>query len=664
MHAIELIPGEINVNPGGHEWLVTNGIGGWASGTVAGILTRRYHGLLVAALQPPTGRTLLVAKAEATAIYDGRVYPLFANQWADGAVDPRGYQQLVHFYLDGGTPVWRYVMADALLEKRIWMERGANTTYVQFQLLRGSQPLELRVKVLANHRDYHGETHAGDTHMQVSPMAGGLRVDAGDAATSTHLLADRGEWTPQRAWYQDFSLAVEQARGFPGLEDHLYAGLLETRLAGGESVTLVASAAPIPQVDGAASAARRRRREERLIAQATPLWSSEEWSREDQSASAALRQLVLAADQFIVDRPSPDDPDGKTIIAGYPWFTDWGRDAMIALSGLTLVTGRPAIARQILRTFAGHVDQGMLPNRFPDVGETPEYNTVDATLWYFEAIRAYIEATDDVDLLHELFPVLADIVAWHRRGTRYHIHVDERDGLLYAGEPSVQLTWMDAKVDDWVVTPRIGKPVEVNALWCNALSSMVTFAERLGQDTDPYDNLASRARSGFERFWSAEHGYCFDVIDGPDGDDSSLRPNQIFAVSLPHSPLSAARQRAVVDVCARHLLTPHGLRSLDVDHPAYAGKYGGSPRQRDGAYHQGTVWGWLMGPFVQAYLAVYGDAAAARSFLTPLLRQLNVQGLGSIGEIFDGDPPFTPRGAFAQAWGVAEVLRAWRLTQE
>jgi predicted glycogen debranching enzyme len=374
---------------------------------------------------------------------------------------------------------------------------------------------------------------------------------------------------------------------------------------------------------------------------------------------AWIAQLARAADQFVVARPTREEPGGKSVIAGYPWFGDWGRDTMIALPGLTVATGRPDVARPILTTFARYVDRGMLPNRFPDAGEAPEYNTVDATLWYVEAIRAYLAATDDDALLKDLFPVLEEIVRWHRQGTRYGIVEDPADGLLRAGEPGVQLTWMDARVGDWVVTPRIGKPVEVNALWYNALRALGGFARRLGRAAEPWDRLAARVAASFDRFWNDAAGYCLDVLDGPAGADATLRPNQIFAVALPESPLPAARQRAVVDACARHLLASFGLRSLDPRHPDYRGHYGGGPRERDGAYHQGPVWGWLLGPFVIAHLRVYGDAAAAQAFLRPVAHHLADYGVGTVAELFDGDPPHTPRGCIAQGWSVAETLRAW-----
>lgn len=350
-----------------------------------------------------------------------------------------------------------------------------------------------------------------------------------------------------------------------------------------------------------------------------------------------------------------------SVIAGYHWFGDWGRDTMIALPGLTLATGQPEIARQILCSFANYVSGGMLPNNFPDANGPPGYNTIDATLWYFEAIRQYFVATSDTQTLAKLFPVLESIIGAHVNGTRYNIHVDPEDGLLYGGGPGVQLTWMDAKVGDWVVTPRTGKPVEINALWINALESMARFARELRQPSDRYEQLSARARSSVQKFWNAERNCCFDVIDAPSiGQDPSLRPNQIFAVSLPVSPLTAEQQRAVVEICAAHLLTPFGLRSLAPGEPGYTGTYFGGVRERDAAYHQGTVWGWLLGPFALAHYRVYRDRTAALALLEPLARAIDIYGVGTLAEIFDSDPPHRPRGCIAQAWTVAELLRAWR----
>jgi predicted glycogen debranching enzyme len=636
------------------EWLVTNGIGGFASGTVAGHLTRRYHGLLFAALKPPLGRTLLVAKIEETAAYDGESFALATNRWAGGAVDPPGYRSIESFFLDGTTPVWRFDCSDALIEKRVWMQQGENTTYVRYECVRGRNPVKLSLKVLVNYRDYHSTTHAGDWRMDVAAVEHGLRVTPYDGATPFYLMSATAKAEAAHDWYHNFDLALARYRGLDDNEDHLHAGTFRATLAPGESVTLALSTEADSNLDGEKAWENHSAHEQSLLDR----WETAHGAMASQ-APAWINHLVLAADQFIVRRPLLEDPDALSIIAGYHWFGDWGRDTMIALPGLALTTGRPDIARIILSTFAHFVDRGMLPNVFPDAGETPEYNTVDATLWYFEALRQYWEATHDKETLQQLFPVLADIVEWHIRGTRYNIHVDPADGLLFAGEPGVQLTWMDAKVGDWVVTPRIGKPIEVNALWFNAVNTMATFARILGKNPAGYASLAKRARQGFQRFWNEAAQCCFDVIDGPEGNDASLRPNQIFAVSLPESPLSPEQQRAVVDVCAHYLLTSHGLRSLAPGSPQYQGHYGGAPRERDGAYHQGTVWGWLLGSFALAHLRVYGDPVLANSFLEPIQHQLRIHGLGTLSEIFDGDAPFTPRGCIAQAWTVAEVLRAW-----
>jgi predicted glycogen debranching enzyme len=635
------------------EWLCTNGIGGFASGTAAGVLTRRYHGLLVAALEPPLGRTLVVAKLDDHVEYGGVRRPLFANRWADGSVDPRGCDHLEEFHLEGTTPVWTYAVADARIEKRVFMEPGANTTYVRYALVRAAEPVTLELTVLVNYRDYHGTTRGGEWRMAVESIPGGLRVVAFEGARPVVVLAEGAGTALAHTWYRGFRLLAEEARGLDGHEDHLHAATLKMRLAPGEARSVVCSVEGAPSTDGEAAWARRQRYEAELLsgwdrarpaARTTPTW---------------IRHLVLAADQFVVRRPLPDDPEGMSIIAGYHWFGDWGRDTMIGLPGLLLETGRPEVARRILSTFARFVDRGMLPNRFPDAGETPEYNTADATLWYVEAIRAYHVATGDDTLLRNLYPALADIMRWHRHGTRYGIVEDPSDGLLRAGAPGVQLTWMDAKIGDWVVTPRTGKAVEVNALWYNALRAMEGFAHRLGQPTDGWSKLAQRVGAGFGRFWNPEVGHCYDVIDGPTGDDAALRPNQILAVSLAESPLGPAQQRQVVDACARHLLTSFGLRSLSPGHPQYRGGYGGGPRERDAAYHQGPAWAWLLGPFALAHLRVHGDPAAARSFLEPLAHHLGEYGVGSIAEIFEGDAPHCPRGCIAQAWSVAETLRAW-----
>ena len=638
------------------EWLVTNGIGGFASGTVSGNLTRRYHGLLVAAQNPPVGRMQLVAKLEETVRHDDAGYALATNRWESGAVEPKGYLNIESFRLDGATPVWRFAIADALVEKRIWMQHGENTTYVQYTMLRGGRPVELEVKAFVNYRDFHSNTHAGDWRMKIDAVKNGVQITAFDGAKPFYLLSAEATSEAKHEWYRDCFLPMEKYRGLDDREDHLFAAAFRAKLQQDQSVTVVFSTNADAQLGGTPSRAQDSVRQSSLLAQ---------WSSHDTLAAAAapgwIRQLVLAADQFVVKRALPEEPDGRSIIAGYHWFGDWGRDTMIALPGLTLTTGRVDIAKKILLAFARYVDGGMLPNNFPDAGGRPEYNTVDAALWFFEAVRQYFAVTRDTATLAALFPVMAQMIKAHLVGTRYQIHVDEADGLLYAGEPGVQLTWMDAKVGDWVVTPRIGKPVEINALWFNALETMAALAPVVKKSGEPFAKLAARVEQSFARFWNASAGYCYDVIDAPGiGNDASLRPNQIFAVSLPRSPLTREQQKAVVDICGRKLATSHGLRSLAQGEPAYQGHYGGGTRERDGNYHQGTVWGWLLGPFVLAHLRVHEDRAVAMSFLTPLGKQINSHGLGTLSEIYDGDAPFTPRGCIAQAWTVGEVLRAWR----
>lgn len=652
------------------EWLVTNGIGGYAAGTIDGMLTRRYHGLLIAALKPPGSRTLLLTKLDETVEYDGQFYPLFTNRWADGSITPQGNLHLESFQLDGTIPTWRFALADALLEKRVWMQQGENTTYISYRLRRATKPVKLAIAALVNYRDHHQQTHADDWQMKITSVEQGVGVSSSLGATTLYLRCCPSFETensngvkvePVHRWYYGFDLKQERDRGLDCREDHLQVATFRTELQSGESLTIVASTEEFADLDPDRGLNAQRNYQKQLIKlcqQNSGKGKEKERYRLSKKAPAWVKQLVLAADRFIVSRSLPEVPEGKTIIAGYPWFSDWGRDTMIALPGLTLCTGRPEIAGTILQTFAQYVDRGMLPNTFPEAGETPHYNTVDATLWYFEAIRAYYEATGDSQLVRELWPVLIDIIDWHRRGTRYNIHVDPCDGLIYCGESGTQLTWMDAKVGDWVVTPRIGKPVEVNALWYNALQTMVEFADLMHYPDREYQQMAEQAIVGFGRFWNPELGYCYDAIDGPEGNDDSLRPNQIFAVSLRHSPLTPAKQRGIVDVCARKLLASYGLRSLSPDDPGYKGKYHGDRFERDGAYHQGTVWSWLLGPFALAHLRVYHQPEQARMFLEPIAHHLRDVCVGNLSEIFDGNAPMQPKGAIAQAWTVAEVLRA------
>jgi predicted glycogen debranching enzyme len=645
-----------------HEWLVTNGLGGFACGTVAQANSRRYHGVLIAALRPPVERTLMVAKVDATVRSADGVFHLGCNEFADGTLAPRGFELLSDFRLEHGIPVWTYALEDAVLEQRIWMPHAHNTACVQFTLRHARGPLELELVPLCTYRDYHGHTQGGWT-LAVAPEPSGCTVTAYPGARPYRLFVDRGQFHSRPDWYWRFLHRQEMERGLDALEDLFRPGVIQAQLSPGGTLTLVATAEPdlrqpTVSID---EELRRRRRLVSAVPEEAPRW---------------IRRLTLAADSFLVRRGSTGRArsPGSTVIAGYPWFSDWGRDTMIALPGLTLYTGRADAAAAILRTFAAHTSHGMLPNRFPDDGAEPEYNTADATLWYFHALGAYLDATQDRALLAELYPTLKDIIHWHRQGTRYGIHVDPADELLHVGEPGVQLTWMDAKVGDWVVTPRTGKPVEINALWHLALSCMGRWAPLVGDApaAADYRRSAARVAHAFEHaFWYEDGGYLYDVIDcgssepagGASRVDRSLRPNQVLVLSLGTGLLDTRRARSVIDVCARQLLTPVGLRSLAPGEPSYAGEYRGSPLERDAAYHQGTVWSWLLGPFALAHYQAYGDAADALAILAGLAPHLDEACMGTISEIFDGNAPHVPRGCFAQAWSVGETLRAWHLLE-
>ena len=582
------------------EWLVTNGIGGYAMGTIAGMLTRRYHGLLVAALKPPLGRTLMLTKLGETVYYNGEYYNLHTDRWfgdvdddddddqgsSDGVDDPLGLYHIERFRLEGTIPHWTFACGDAVLEKRIWMKQGENTTYIQYKLIRATEPMTLYPKAMVNYRDYHKTMIAADLDTFVEKVDKGLRIFMSPHAHPLHLLSDRATVYPQMEWHEDYFLTREDYRGQPDIvEDHLHVADFEVMLLPGQSVTFVASTQARPNLDGDEEYARQVAHEEGLINRIEAMHGE---------IDPQMKQLVVAAGQFIVER-TINDVTGHTVIAGYPWFSDWGRDSMISIPGITMCNGRPEIALSILRTYSKFVNQGMLPNRFPDEGEEPEYNAADVSLWYFQAVRTYIEGTQDDQFLREVYPILQNIIHWYEKGTRYGIKVDPQDGLLHAGEEGIQVTWMDAKIGNWVITPRTGKPVEVNALWYNALCCMAIFAERLGYNAAEYNNMISKMKVGFARFWNVEAGYCYDVLDMPSGKhNAQLRPNQLFAVSLSHSPLEPEQQKTVLDICTSRLLTSHGLRTLDTADPDYIGHYGGDVKKRDAAYHEGTVWGWLI----------------------------------------------------------------------
>jgi len=630
------------------EWLETNGLGGSASSTIIGLNTRRYHSLLTAATKPPVGRIVMLSKFEEALVLDGQRFELSANQYS-GVIHPQGFQFLKRFRLDP-FPVFTYQVKDLEIEKSVFMIYGENSTVIQYRItgpVQGSVLLEIRP--LIAFRDYHSTTHENASiNAAVDDHPAQKTVKPYGDMPSLHLAHTPAVLDPDHFWYRNFEYRVERERGLDFNEDLFSPFSLKFDLSKNLIVVLIASitqhdVANVPKYE------QDERDRRRSIATLAPFHLD----------STLLSALVAAADQFIVGRG-----DQKTVIAGYPWFSDWGRDTMIALPGLTLVTGRSDIARSILLEFAKHVDQGMLPNRFPDGGETPEYNTVDATLWFFEAVRALLQYTQDYEFVRiNIYEVLQDIVSWHIRGTRYGIRMDQ-DGLLLSGIPGVQLTWMDARVGDWVVTPRHGKPVEIQALWYNALRVLEHLAGKVGdrEKKKEYCALGDKAYASFQDlFWNEQAGCLFDVVNA-EFRDGSIRPNQVLAISLSNAILTGDRAKSVMDVVQRRLLTPVGLRSLAPGDPQYKPRYEGNPMSRDGAYHQGTVWAWLIGPFLTAYKKVNGNRKAVRETMAQMLTgfetHLSEEGVGQISEIFDADPPHRPAGCMAQAWSVSELLRA------
>ena len=626
------------------EWLETNGIGGFSSSTIWGLNTRRYHGLLTAATKPPVGRMVLLAKLEETVIVDGARFDLSTNRYP-GVLHPRGFDYLVDFRLDP-FPLFRFDIGGIRVEKTVFMVHGQNTTVVQYTLP-GSRACVLELRPLMAFRDYHSLTHRNDALRSAFGEGDGrVMFQPYDGVPALYLFHDGAAIEKTGHWYLDFEYEAERERGLDFTEDLFNPFLMRVELAPGRACSLVATTSghAVPHAGALRDAELQRRLA--ILARAP-------------APDPLVRRLVRAADDYVVDRGS-----GKTIIAGYHWFSDWGRDTMIALPGLTLVTGRYDAARSILAEFASHVSRGMLPNRFPDAGETPEYNTVDAALWFFEAARAYLAYTlDEPFVMRELYPKLKEIIECYRAGTRYAIRAGE-DGLISAGEPGTQLTWMDAKVGDWVVTPRIGKPVEIQALWYNALRIYQDLARKAGDSVGERSarELAESVRLNFNRlFWNDKDECLYDVVNGA-ARDASIRPNQVLAVSLPHSIVDPERGRKILRAVEKHLLTPMGLRTLAPSDAAYQPRYHGGAAARDSAYHQGTVWPWLMGPFITAYMRVHADSRDARDKLKCWLGafedHLRTAGLGHISEVAGADAPHAPGGCIAQAWSAGELLRA------
>ncbi len=657
------------------EWLVTNGLGGYASGTISGAITRRYHGLLIAALPAPLGRMVMWSHvSEFLRFSDDDVVSLGGEERAGGQLDLQGADYLREFRLEDGLPVWIYHVRDFVLEKRVLLPHLQNTVHISYRVL--GAPTRPRLELRPAFHFRHHET----------PVNKSL-----PAAYKLTALGDRYEIASDRRGLPPFRMKLcggksaltiaaskihqvvyrtEQSRGYASEGDLWSPGFFHIDLHNHDGVTLVGSTEKweiIEVLSPTEALASERERRARLLNEAI-----------SQAREGVPAELVFAADQFVITpagrfeeaaRAHAAGDEVRTIIAGYHWFTDWGRDTMISLEGLTLTTGRWLEAGYILRTFAYYIRDGLIPNLFPEGKKQGLYHTADATLWFFHALGRYLKYTEDRSTLRLLLSTLIDIVEHHLRGTKFNIHVDPADGLLVQGQEGYQLTWMDAKVDDWVVTPRRGKAVEINALWYNALCLLAKWLRENRDEISAqrYDEQAERARVSFNRrFWFAEGGYLYDVVDvdGGASNNSSCRPNQIFAISLDHPVLDQERWAPVLDVVEQHLLTPVGLRSLSPDDPEYKPIYSGDLRSRDGAYHQGTVWAWLIGPFIDAWLKLHpNEEKQARKFLQAFPEHLSEAGLGTISEVFDANEPHAAGGCIAQAWSVAEVLRSWVKTQ-
>lgn len=654
------------------EWLVTNGLGGYASGSIAGAATRRYHGLLIAAHPAPLGRIMMLSHlSEQVKLNNASTYSFGVMEHSNQtlALTPLAY--LREFRLEMGLPVWQFQIDGLVLEKQIFLPHQQNTVHITYRMLEGDGPIQLKLRVSVHFRGHDEPVSVPDRAPYVLTASAGRYelIDHGHTYPALRLCVqgNSSAFTFDEVPLPDILYRVEAGRGYDNVGQMTSPGILRTSLSSGQEVTLTASTeswerilAYSPSEAFQAEIGRRRR----LMSAAFPS-AQDDFSKE----------MVVAADQFVISpasrvedtaRAQATGEQARTIIAGYHWFTDWGRDTMISLEGLTLITGRHTEAGYILRMFLAHVRDGLIPNFFPDRSTEGVYHTADATLWFFHALSRYMAYTGDGEILRTHLPVLKEIIAHHQRGTRFGIGVDPADGLLKQGAEGYQLTWMDAKVGDWVVTPRRGKAVEINALWYNALRLLETWMREANEDASEIRAAADRAQVSFnQRFWCPAQQGLFDVVDGEQGDDDACRPNQIFAISLPHAILARDRWATVLQTVQNRLLTPFGLRTLAPGHPDYKPQYYGDLRSRDAAYHQGTVWAWLIGPFADAWLRVYPDRREqCREFIVGFRSHMNEACIGTISEVFDAEAPYTPRGCAAQAWSVAEVLRVSSMLNE
>ena len=658
---------EAGERPPRREWLVTNGLGGYAAGTVAGAMTRRYHGLLIAALPAPLGRFVMLNHLlERVRLPDRQVIWLGDEDEVAGSNTSDRAEHLTEFRLERGLPVWVYRVNGFTIEKRVLMPYAQNTSHVTYRVVEGEGTIRFVLRPSVHFRPHEAAVNESPAKEYMVSATGNryeVSADSGLPVLRMMLKGACAALTLDEKGMSRIPYHMEESRGYQGFGPLWSPGYFRADARAGEEVTLIASTESwdtIHALPPPSAALAEHERRQRLLAISGV-------SEDDSFAG----ELVLAADQFIIRpagrieeaaRARAAGDEVRTVIAGYHWFTDWGRDTMISLEGLTLATHRFREAGYILRTFGQYVRDGLIPNMFPEGDREGLYHTADASLWFFHAMERYTQVTRDEDTLRTLLPVFLDIARHHLGGTRFGIHVDPADGLLAQGAEGYQLTWMDAKVGDWVVTPRRGKAVELNALWYNALCLLDTWTRRFGggEGLDIAAHAQQTRESFNKRFWYEEGQYLYDVIDGPQGSDPSCRPNQVFAISLPHPVLDRTRWPRVLDVVRDRLLTPVGLRSLARESADYKARYYGDLRSRDAAYHQGTVWAWLIGPFIDAWLKVHDeDRAAARRLLNGFEQHLNEACVGSISEIFDAEPPFLPRGCVAQAWSVAEVLRCW-----
>lgn len=637
------------------EWWLTTGDGGYLSGSVIQSRSRGYHGLSVVSLRPPLARRLLWAKWDAW-VRDGDCdIPLTSNLWRDGSRSPDGQKFLSSFVLEGRLPVWTYRWNDRVLRQRIWFDPSLGSVCLSLSL-EAQGPLAVTAKILMTCRDHHAITQADIPNPRLDSQKDGLIVEYSEI--SLHFQCHGGRFQVENEAYRGFSLPLERDRGLNDWEDSLLVASVRWELQPGKESGILCTAGGFHEnlTDETLTTSRQTivDRDLTLLNRAAirfPLWDS---------APESFRHLILSADTFLSIRPDPRDTlSGRTILAGLPWFGDWGRDAMIALPGLLLWTGRFEEAREVLLTFGRHLRNGLLPNYFPEDGGPPLYNSADSALWYIRAWALYTNLSNDTATLRSVFPSLREIVSAYQSGTDYGIGVDPVDRLVRIGPHQTALTWMDGVVDGVPVTPRTGKPVELSALWFSALKGMGALAKRLREPFSAFEREAEKTREGFGRFKNPGTGSLWDVLDGPCGDDPAVRPNQIFALCLEHSPLDRRDQERVLDAAEAHLATPYGLRSLSSRDPAYLGRYEGPSVERDRAYHQGTVWGWLLGHYAMAHYRVHANKAQALALLSGLEDHLSDAGLGGISEIFDGDPPHEPRGCPFQAWSVGCALEAY-----